>query len=65
MWETEICLKLKKRQLEERLLLNEAVLMRWSPNMDLLAIANVKGIVTEKITQKIILDCFKIHINFR
>lgn len=31
------------RQLEERLLSNEVMLMRWSPNMDLLAIANVKG----------------------
>ncbi|KAL7303270.1 hypothetical protein TKK_0004464 [Trichogramma kaykai] len=31
------------KQLEERQLPNELVLMRWSPNTDLLAIANAKG----------------------
>jgi hypothetical protein len=31
------------RQLEERQLPNEVTLMHWSPNMDLLAIANSKG----------------------
>ena len=31
------------RQLEERQLSAEVTLMRWSPKMDLLAIANVKG----------------------
>lgn len=31
------------RQLEERSLPAEVTVMRWSPKMDLLAIANVKG----------------------
>ena len=31
------------RQLEERQLLAEVTRMQWSPKMDLLAIANVKG----------------------
>lgn len=31
------------RQLEERQVSTEITLMRWSPKMDLLALANVKG----------------------
>lgn len=34
------------RQLEERQVSTEVTLMRWSPKMDLLALANVKGEVT-------------------
>lgn len=49
----------KVRQLEERLLSNEVVLMRWSPNMDLLAIANVKGTVTVKIHRMYLLIIWK------
>lgn len=31
------------RQLEERQLATEVTIMRWSPKMDLLAVANKKG----------------------
>lgn len=31
------------RQLEERQLPTEITIMKWSPKMDLLAVANVKG----------------------
>lgn len=37
------------RQLEERQLPAEVTIMRWSPKMDLLAVANKKGLIDFEI----------------